>query len=305
MMVIKSAGLRFALPLVLQIVWINAALAEPVDAAALKGEASKQTAIYQSRGESVPEGYVINRSLLAYTVTLPSEFNGSLANLGPEDRWLDIGAGEGRAILDYCTSKYDVILGQAAKRGRKKAQAVAMSIEDRRTAQWHKIAASPEGKQIEYRFGKSLREYSSDELGRFKLITDVLGGFSYAQSLSVFMEKALALLEVNGEFFTLLQDVRSERGTNEPFYPGASYLTEIRGPDGSDVKVCSWLKSIGCVEVSCELKQASPPIEVYRIRKVCDTVTVPRLVPLHFEAGTPPERRYQLPLASRNTANND
>jgi hypothetical protein len=33
---------------------------------------------------------------------------------------------------------------------------------------------------------------------------------------------------------------------------------------------------------------------VYRIHKVCNTVTVPALRPVHFEAGTPPERGYRL-----------
>jgi hypothetical protein len=32
---------------------------------------------------------------------------------------------------------------------------------------------------------------------------------------------------------------------------------------------------------------------VYRIRKVCGNVTVPALTPIHFQAGTPPERRFQ------------
>jgi hypothetical protein len=144
-------------------------------------------------------------------------------------------------------------------------------------------------------FGRRLREYSLEELGKFQVITDVLGAFSYTQYLSVFMEKALGFLELNGSLYTVLQDVHSESGTNRPFYPDASFLTEISSPDGSEVRICSWLKSISCVEVTCELKaESSPPIEMYRIRKVCNNVTVPGLVPIHFEAGTPPERRFQL-----------
>lgn len=243
----------------------------------------------------MPEGYVIGRSLLSYKFILSSEFNRALADLGPKDRWLDIGAGEGRAILDYCTSKYDVMLSQGAERRGKKARAIAISIEDRRTPHWYKTAESLEAEQIQYKFGRRLREYSSEELGQFQVITDVLGGFSYAQNLSLFMEKTLGFLELNGSFYTLLQDVRSENGTNRPFYPDASFLTEIANADGSEVRMCSWLKSISCVEVTCEPKaELSPPIEVYRIRKVCNNVAVPALVPTHFEAGTPPERRFQL-----------
>ena len=277
-----------------QILVVPASHSQAAVSPLFKEEASKQKEIYQSRGEKVPEGYVIGRSLLSYTFILSSEFRRTLASLGPNDRWLDIGAGEGRAILDYSTSKYDVILPGVAPDGRK-AKALAMSIEDRRTVQWHQTAASLEAQQIQYLFGRRLREYSLEELGRFELITDVLGGFSYTRYLSVYMEKALGFLTPNGSFHTVLQDVRSENGANRPHDPNAPFLTEITNADGSETGICRWLKSIACVEVTCELKaDLSPPAEVYRIRKTCNEVAVPGLTLIHFEAGTPPGRRFRL-----------
>jgi hypothetical protein len=38
---------------------------------------------------------------------------------------------------------------------------------------------------------------------------------------------------------------------------------------------------------------------MYRIHKVCSGVTVPPLEMTHFEAGTPPERRFRSTSASR------
>jgi hypothetical protein len=284
--------------LLLEALVVNTSLAAEPPRTFLE-EAARQAEIYNSAGQKVPEGYIVGRSLLSYAFTLSPEFRHSLADLGAHDRWLDIGAGQGRAVLDYRTSKYDVIL-QGSNDAGGKAQAVAMSIEDRRTPRWHEAAASLGEKEIQYLFGRRLREYSPEELGQFQLITDVLGGFSYTRYLSVFMEKALGILAVNGSFHTLLQDVQSENGMNRPFYPPSPFLTEIVNSDGSELKVCSWLKSITCVDVSCELKpDSSPPAEVYRIRKVCDAVTVPPLVPVHFAAGTPPERRFQLKSPSR------
>jgi hypothetical protein len=257
-------------------------------------EVAKQKAIYQSRGEAVPEGYKIDRSLLSYTFVLPSQFRTSLGKMRAQDRWLDIGAGEGRAVLDYVTSKYDALLRGPEASGQK-GKAVAISIEDRRTAQWHETAAALEPGQIQYFFGRRLREYAPEELGQFQVISDVLGAFSYTRYISTFMEKALGLLTVDGELYTVLQDVQPERGKNRPFYPDASFLTEIRNPDGSELKVCSWLKRISCVEVTCRFKaEMSPPAEVYRIRKTCSDVRVPALSLVHFQAGTPPERRFQL-----------
>ena len=261
---------------------------------AFRDEAAKQQEIYDSAGQKVPEGYIIGRSLLSYAFTLASGFRESLAALGSQDRWLDIGAGEGHAVLDYRTAKYDVIL-QRPDGGLGKAQVVAMSIEDRRTPRWHEAAASLGENQLRYVFGRRVREYSFEELGRFQLITDVLGAFSYTRFVSVFMEKALGFLTVNGNFYTLLQDVQPESGKSRPFYPPSPFLTELVNSDGSELKICTWLKSISCVEVTCDFKPtSSPPVEVYRIRKVCNEVTVPQLELVHFAAGTPPERRFRM-----------
>jgi hypothetical protein len=292
---LKNAEIRIVALLILQTLWLQTSHSADQNSPQFNEEVSKQERIYQSQGEQVPEGYVIDRALLSYTHTLSSEFDRSLANLGPKDRWLDIGAGQGLAILDYYTPRYDAMHLQGLEQRGKKAQAVAMSIEDRRTIHWHQTAASLEAKQIQYLFDRRLREYSLEELGQFQLITDVLGGFSYTRYPSLFMEKALGFLELNGNFYTLLQDIHSEDGTNRPYYADSPFLTEIANADGSEMRVCSWLKNITCVHVTCELKADwQPPVEVFRIHKVCNDVTVPALVLIKYEAGTPPERRFQL-----------
>jgi SAM-dependent methyltransferase len=289
--------------LALQALWLGPAHSQGGASPKIEEQISIQESIYRSRGDAVPEGYVIDRSLLSYTFTLSDGFDDSLASLGPNDRWLDVGAGQGRAILDYYTPRYDSMHVEGRERRGTKARSVAISIEDRRTPLWHETAAGLEGNKIQYLFGKRLREYSLQELGKFRLITDVIGGFSYSTDLSRFMENVLDFLELNGSFYSLLQDVSSEAGTNKPFYPGAPFLTEIKNADGSELKICSWLKSISCVEVSCELKDKwKPPIEVYHVKKVCSDVRVPTLAPVHFEAGTPPERGYRLGKPSPSTS---
>jgi SAM-dependent methyltransferase len=295
MMALKNTGIRLAVLLILQTLWLETSHSQLPSSPAIDVEVSKQEAIYQSQGEKVPEGYVIDRSLLAYSSILSAEFDRSLANLGPTDRWLDIGAGEGRAILDYYTPRYDAMHPEGREQRGKKARAVAMSIEDRRTSQWHESAASLEANKIQYLSGRRLREYSLEELGQFQLVTDVIGGFSYTQNLSLFMENVLGVLALNGRFYTLLLDVLPDNGTNRTYYPDTLFLTEIANADGSDVRVCSWLKGITCVDVTCESRvESKRPIEIIRIHKVCNSVTVPALVSLHYQAGTPPRRRFQL-----------
>src|SRR5688572_3027932 len=192
---------------------LTAALAlSPVPATAQDGvpprsqqEEAKQESIFRSQGEKVPGGYITTRGLSGYAQFLPSGFEAALKKLGSRDRWLDIGAGSGRAILDYHSPEY----GQDGNRARRgKARAVALSIEDRRTDLWHERAAGLETGRIRYLFGKRLRDYSAGELGKFRMITDVYGGFSYTDELSLFMEQVLGLLEMNGSFYSLLQSVR-------------------------------------------------------------------------------------------------
>lgn len=292
---LKSTAIRVLVLLAVLAQWPGTAQSQQPADPRFSEEFRKQESIYRGKGEEFLERYVIDRSLQYYASTLAPGFDRSLADLGSLDRWLDIGAGQGQAVLDYYAPEYDATHAEGRERRGTKARSVAMSIEDRRTPQWSETAARLEPGKIQYLFGRRLRDYTLAELGRFQLITDLIGGFSYTSDLSLFMERTLELLAVNGSFYTLLQDVGSETGTNVPYYPGSPFLTEIRNTDGADLKVCAWLKSITCVEVTCQLRSEwKPPIEIYRVRKVCDNPVVPVLEPVHFEAGTPPERRFQL-----------
>lgn len=271
-----------------------AAVQKPAGPAFSK-EMTEQAKIYQTRGDVVPVGYVIDRSLLAYTINLLPEFQRSLADLGPAQRWLDIGAGEGQAVLDYYGERYDAMNREGRDKRGSKARSVAISIEDRRQPEWHETAAKLEPGKITYLSGKTLSERAPEELGKFDLATDVFGGFSYTPRLSRFIERALSLLQVNGVFYTLLIDVNPESGPQRPARPSSAFQTQIVNADGSELKICAWLKQITCVEVQCEAEsKIDTPTERYRIRKTCDEVVVPALEPVHFVAGTPPAREFRL-----------
>ena len=256
-----------------------------------KKELVKQQGIYRSQGKDIPGGYVTNRGLENYEELLPSGFGGSLRKLGSGDRWLDIGAGGGHAILDYYAPAYD-LTPEGKLRPGGKARAVAISIEDRRTVRWWQQAAVVGADNIQYLYSKRLREYSNAELGKFQIITDVYGGFSYTDELSLFVEKVLSLLEVGGSFFTMIQSVHLSDGKDRPT---TWYLTELIDPAGKDVKVCTWLKNVTCAQVTCETRpEWDAPTELIRVMKTCNEVAVPPLRRLRFEAGNPPERHFQL-----------
>jgi hypothetical protein len=120
----------------------------------------------------------------------------------------------------------------------------------------------------------------------------VYGGFTYTEDLSLFIDKVLGLLEVGGGFYTLATGVRCEDGKDKL---GSMYLTELEDAFGRDVKVCSWLKKISCVQVTCESKgDLEKPTELIKIRKICSDTAVPGMKLLEYEAGYPPGRRFQL-----------
>ena len=88
-------------------------------------ERARQQAIFDAKGDRRPEGYVIDRTLINYADTFPPDFNTNLSRLGPNERWLDIGAGRGQAVLDYADPDREVDFLKGRLRQSDKAQAVA------------------------------------------------------------------------------------------------------------------------------------------------------------------------------------
>jgi len=287
----KTGGMRLAVLLII-LLQARTGWSQELAPPKLDEEFKKQEKIYRSRGADVPSGYVTGRGLSEYAELLPSGFCDALGRLGSSDRWLDIGAGAGQAILDYYTPENDASPAQKCGRSVEKARAVAMSIEDRRTDKWRAQTANFGDDRIRYLSGKRLRQYSPEELGKFQIITDVFGGFSYTEDLSGFVERALRLLEIGGSFYTLVPGVHLEHAKDKL---GILYLTELEDAAGRPLRVCSWLKQTACAQVTCESKSDwKRPTELINIRKVCSDVSVPRLKLWEFEAGYPPARRFQL-----------
>src|SRR5215813_3713366 len=273
----KAAAARGAVVIVIvvQALALEAAWTQQIPQPRTDEEIAKQEKIYRSRGADVPRGYVTGRGLSDYAELLPTGFCDGLGRLGSSDRWLDIGAGSGQAILDYYAPKGDEAAGKKCAGATDKARAVAMSIEDRRRDAWQQQAEQLGDDRIRYLSGKRLREYSPEELGKFQ-----------------FVDKVLSLLEVGGDFYTLVPGVHLEHGKDKL---GILYLTELEDAAGRPEKVCSWLKKTTCAQVTCESKgDWKRPTELIKIQKVCSDTSVPRMKLVEFEAGYPPARRFQL-----------
>jgi hypothetical protein len=279
---------RLAVAVVMALQWLGASWAQEPVQPRIDEEFAKQEKIYHRKGT---RSYTVNRGLSNYAELLPTGFCDALGKLGSSDRWLDIGAGEGQAILDYYAPRDDAAPEKCGGSG-SKARAVAISIEDRRTNKWKEQAASLGDDRLRYLSGKRLSQYSVEELGKFQIITDVYGGFTYTENLSRFIEKVLSFLEIGAAFYTVLPAVHLEDGTDKL---GTWYKTELVDEASRPVKVCSWLRQITCTKIICESKAGwDEPTQLIQVRKVGSDVAVPRTNLLEYMAGTPPNRRFQL-----------
>ena len=284
----QSVVLGAAVLMILQTLGLAGSWAQESAEPRLDEEIAKQDRIYQKQGDEVPRGYITNRGLGHYAELLPSGFCAALGKLDSSDRWLDIGAGSGQAILDY----YTPAEGASCAWPGAKAQAVAMSIENLLTDKWRELAKSLSGDRLRYLSGKRLRDYSPKELGKFQIITDVFGGFTFTEDLYQFVDKVLSFLEVGGSFYTLVPGVRLNDGKEKL---GGFYLTQLENAAGRPETVCSWLKKTSCARVTCESKSDwIRPTELIKIDKVCSAVAVPRMKVVEFVSGYPPDRRFQL-----------
>jgi len=285
----QSAAARLAvLIIIVQALGLRAGWSQETVQPRIDEEFAKQEKVYHRRGAGT---YTANRGLSSYAEVLPTSFCDALGRLGNSDRWLDIGAGEGHAILDYYAPQDDAAPAEKCRGSGAKARAVAISIEDRRTDKWKQQAARLGDDRIQYLSGKRLRQYSREELGQFQIITDVYGGFTYTENLSRFVEKVLSLLEIGGAFYTVLPAVHLEDGTDKL---GTWYKTELVDAASRPVKVCSWLKKTAGVQVTCESKSDwDEPTQLIKVRKVSSGVSVPTLKVVEYIAGAPPNRRFQ------------
>ena len=140
----KTAAARLAVLIVIvQALGLGAVWPQEPAQPRLDEEITKQEKIFRRRGADVPRGYITNRGLSDYAELLPTGFCDALGRLGSSDRWLDIGAGAGQAILDYYAPEGDAPSGEKCARSGDKARAVAMSIEDRRTDKWRAAGREP------------------------------------------------------------------------------------------------------------------------------------------------------------------
>jgi hypothetical protein len=143
-----------------------------------------------------------------YVNAFGNSFVEKLRSLGAGDRWLDGGAGEAKAMIEYLEGG-----GQArcTATGYEIPKGASQSIEE-----------ASRKLHFNYISGKFFSEISTAELeldkfGRFKLITDLNGVLYYTKTLVEDLRRYLEILDINGKLFftSITATITAENATKE------------------------------------------------------------------------------------------
>jgi len=236
---------------------------------ALAGDAAAASALsfeLEARAARVIEdaSFVTRRGFGAYDGLLGGDFTRSVRTLGPEDSWIDMGAGDARAMRDVFSKSLDrppprmSALGHAPPRDPSFA-AFAETAGDRFTPL----------------YGRMLEDYPIAELGTHELVSDLYGPFSYAPHMDEVLETYGRIAKVDGDVYVL----------------ASWHFNRIVDDLGHGVSLDEWARSIEGLElVSREAHAGS--VYALHFRRVAGEVHVPRLELRKLDWGQPPDRLY-------------
>lgn len=199
--------------------------------------------------------FVTDRHLNDYARELHPDFKNSVAQLNPDQHWIDLGAGKALAQIDYIKSQDNN--SQAAF-----TTAVAFKLD-----RWFS-PKSYDGK-LQVKEG-AFETQDTHTWKKADLITDVYGVLSYTGHLSVSLQKTFDMMNVNAELYLLMTPYGTQVHTGESKIPLIDFLRSIPGiaVEGTAQKM--------------------------KITKTTDTVIIPSLRLVRYTDEAPPLRLFEL-----------
>lgn len=204
------------------------------------------------------------KALGSYEGLLGGQFLDELMSLGSDDLWVDVGAGQARAIHDY----YKDLSSP------RKARAIAIGVRLPPGTDLAAISRIAEGR-FEYISGKFVEDLDLDSLGRAKVVTDVLGALHYSRQMDKVLEKELRLLSIGGALYTTTLQLAEVIGAGA--LPG----------EGLGV----WLRNIRGVRITTINTKRRWLPNAMRFERIAEEISVPELA-LFSYAKAPPRRVY-------------
>jgi hypothetical protein len=224
---------------------------------------------------------IVDRDLRIYGMGFGTKFQAALEALSSGGRWVDFGAGEARAQLDYLqirASKSDRKRGLLSHfLGTPSPQVVAIGYRHFQDASYAHSQGKTEAYdelrrqfQAQERFvyleGRLVEEISDEEIGPFDLGTDYFGALTYTLDLTATVNKYLRLLHrpaVSRMFFVTSDSERA--------------ATYIETRDGRRLSLAAWLTAQPGLNVETLKLSPDGHEDFYMLTKVRDDVRVPEV----------------------------
>lgn len=215
--------------------------------------------------------FVTDRGLAEYRFFLGPGFFRRLKALGPQDHWMDIGAGSANAMNDYFHYAQKGLLPMP----RMTAVTISAAPIKRRSLF--------RSRKFRYWAGRPFEEYPDRELGHADLLTDLFGATTYSLRFDVVLEKMARRLKPEGIAYFSIKTAK----------------LVIRAGSGKRIKVKDWLGAIKGIRI-IEARRYYHFLENSLLRVAFQRTTAPletpplELVALeHNDASPSPRRTYR------------
>jgi SAM-dependent methyltransferase len=196
-----------------------------------------------------------------YETAFNSKFIKDITALKPDQHWVDLGAGEALAMMEYLILKGN----QAAHTTAINYQAPANYV-----YRWSNFNDNLIKKHRMLQ-GEDFLEMNAGAIGAADIITDVFGVMAYTPAFDVALSKVLELLKPSGRFYMVLTSSSFESQPSLGYFDITQYLDLIAG-------------------IRYEMVNHSSVL----IYKTGEPIRIPSLKLLGFEAHTPPTRHYRI-----------
>lgn len=258
----------------------------------LDSEDGKNSAMIAASGFGISRGLYGDEN---YVDMLPSEFSSRLAQLGPNQVWLDLGAGNAVAVRQYAAGKDidGLSLPPADQRAKAIAYGYDKPVPKPDLDELIRQRAERQGTEVYgENYGRFFQDISDEELaqwnGKIDLISALIAVPSYLHSADYPTQllRILKLLAPGGVYV-------------ETFHADSLMLTQRDGTLVenlfSKLPACykKFFSSIGGFQfVSMSFGQLSR----IAIKRVSGPISIPEVVPLTFKSDNPPLRSFHIPL---------
>ena len=258
--------------------------------------------------------FLVTRGLKDYAAYLGPRFMEKLRKLGPNDHWIDFGAGSAYAMIEFGTMPW--IHSLVKRFFRRPPKMTATGFKMPIDGKLYDFLADQPTKAFQYLDGRYVEDLTAETIGGppASLITDIYGAMAYTPDPNGVLKKAHELLAVGGEFHFSLPITAVLRRRVTPswgrgFHSGVAYAWEEYpvfrmlgdGSAGTGIDPRNWIRTLKGFEIvemtNLEADDFSIESQQLRVilRKVPDVpFDVAWLRTVRFNAGAPPVRVYRL-----------